>query len=272
MRKLGMYVILLSLLLALASSCTLIGIGVVKNHPPKVPEIVSPANGATNVSLSPTLSWKAEDPDGDELTYDIYFGESNPPPLVAEGLAESSYTALGLKPETTYYWKVVAKDKYGIKAEGPVWSFKVEKSYEIKWRFELTGEDYIVSSPAIDDDGTIYIGSYDDYLYGINPDGSLKWKIAVGDFVESSPAIDKNGTIYIGDRAVNPDGTYKWEITVDGEIRSSIVIAHNDTIYLASRYYLYAIETDSGGLADTPWPMFHHDPHHTGRYGYDGWK
>jgi len=189
-----------------------------------------------NVSLSPTLSWKAEDPDGDELTYDIYFGENNPPPLVEENLKESKYAVSGLKQKTTYYWKVVAKDKYGIKAESPVWKFKTKFLYNLKWKFE-TG-NYVYSSPAIGEDGTIYVGSWDDYLYAINPDGTLKWKYGTGSGVNSSPAIGQDGTIYVG----SDDG------------------------------YLYAIATDSGGLADTPWPMFRHDPYHTGRYGYEGWK
>jgi len=56
MKKIWIYIILLSLLLAFISNCTLTGIGIVKNRPPKSPRAVNPPNGATNVSLSPTLS------------------------------------------------------------------------------------------------------------------------------------------------------------------------------------------------------------------------
>jgi len=36
---------------------------------------------------------------------------------------EVSYTVSGLKPGTTYYWKVVADDGKGGRTESPVWSF-----------------------------------------------------------------------------------------------------------------------------------------------------
>ena len=42
-----------------------------------------------------------------------------------------------------------------------------------KWTF-ITGGD-VRSSPAIGSDGTIYVGSSDENLYAINPDGSTKW-------------------------------------------------------------------------------------------------
>jgi outer membrane protein assembly factor BamB len=42
---------------------------------------------------------------------------------------------------------------------------------QLKWSFE-TG-DMIFSSPAIGSDGTIYIGSWDEKLHAINPDGTI---------------------------------------------------------------------------------------------------
>ncbi len=35
-------------------------------------------------------------------------------------------------------------------------------------------------------------------VYAINPDGSLKWRYTTGDWVISSPAIASDGTLYIG--------------------------------------------------------------------------
>ena len=83
-----------------------------------------------------------------------------------------------------------------------------------KWSFQ-TGFD-VDSSPAIGSDGTIYVGSYDDYLYAINPDGSRKWRFKTGGYVSySSPAAGSDGTIYVGSEdnnlyAINPDGSKKW--------------------------------------------------------------
>jgi outer membrane protein assembly factor BamB len=59
----------------------------------------------------------------------------------------------------------------------------------------------VQSSPAIDADGTIYVGSDDGHLYAITPGGSQDWKYppvgAIG-AVKSSPAIGSDGTIYFG--------------------------------------------------------------------------
>ena len=47
---------------------------------PAAPTGLSPANGATGVWLTPTLSWAASTWAG---SYDIYFGTSTSPPFVA---------------------------------------------------------------------------------------------------------------------------------------------------------------------------------------------
>ena len=54
---------------------------------------------------------------------------------------------------------------------------------EKKWAFK-TG-DWVRSSPSIGSDGTIYVGSDDDNLYAINPDGSKKWAFKTGGNVYS---------------------------------------------------------------------------------------
>ena len=65
-----------------------------------------------------------------------------------------------------------------------------------KWEFVSGGE--VFSSPTIASNGTIYVGSYDNKLYAINPDGGKKWEFATGGRVHSSPAIASDGTIYVG--------------------------------------------------------------------------
>jgi outer membrane protein assembly factor BamB len=118
----------------------------------------------------------------------------------------------------------------------------------LKWRYQIgTWTD---SSPAIASDGTIYVGSYDNYLYAINPDGILKWRYQTGDHIYSSPAIASDGTIYVGSLdnylyAINPDGTLKWRYQTGYWIWSSPAIASDGTIYVGSLdNYLYAINPD----------------------------
>ena len=94
------------------------------NLPPNPPSNPSPANGATRVSINPTLSWSCSDPDGDPLTYDIYFGTGTDPPLVKSDHPSNSYSPGTLSYSTTYYWKIVAKDDHGHSTSSPVWHFR----------------------------------------------------------------------------------------------------------------------------------------------------
>ena len=98
------------------------------------------------------------------------------------------------------------------------------------WEFE-TGH-WVLSSPAIGPDGTVYVGSWDGKLYAINgKTGAKLWEFETGGEVDSSPAIGSDGTVYVGS---------------------------NDK-------KLYAIKTDSKGPAKSPWPMRGQNAQHTGR-------
>ena len=61
--------------------------------------------------------------------------------------------------------------------------------------------------------------------------GTVLWEFKTGYYVTSSPAIGSDGTVYVG--------SYDKK--------------------------LYAIKTDSKGLAKSPWPMRGQNAQHTGR-------
>ena len=117
----------------------------------------------------------------------------------------------------------------------------------------------------------MYVGSEDNNLYAINPDGTLKWAFTTGTFIEGAPAVGRDGTIYIGSwdnklYAVNPDGTQQWAFTAQKLFDSSPTIGPEGTIYAGSwDGNLYALNSTSLGLANSSWPMFLHDARHTGR-------
>jgi len=97
------------------------------NDPPNEPSNPNPADGATDVSTYATLSWTGDDPEGDNVTYDVYFGDSNPPPKVSSNQTTSSYNPPGeLQNDTTFYWIIVVWDEYGASTSGPTWSFSTE--------------------------------------------------------------------------------------------------------------------------------------------------
>ena len=115
-----------------------------------------------------------------------------------------------------------------------------------KWIYTTGGG--IRSPPVVGADGTIYVGSKDDKLHAIYPNGTLKWSYLTGGDVYSAPAIDADGTIYVGSKddklhAIYPNGTLKWSYLTGSDIwYSSPAIDADGTIYVGSKdKKLYAI-------------------------------
>ena len=99
------------------------------NAAPNAFDLLGIDDGSTGVPLAPTLSWEtAVDPDGDAVLYDLYLSTATNPsaPLVA-GLAGTSYP-LGepLDVETSYHWKVVARDAFGAETATALRSFTTQ--------------------------------------------------------------------------------------------------------------------------------------------------
>ncbi|MEK6155565.1 fibronectin type III domain-containing protein [Flavobacteriaceae bacterium 3-367] len=95
------------------------------NHVPQVPEIVSPALGATVREDSAEMKWKVGDSDNDPLRSHLYFGTENPPPSHRDNL-ETTTEEVTVEVGKAYYWRIVVRDDKGGVAIGPVWSFRVE--------------------------------------------------------------------------------------------------------------------------------------------------
>ncbi len=94
------------------------------NRPPLLPYAMLPANNAV-ADTTLRLSWVGGDLDsGSRMQYRVFLGLQNPP-LNPVGLAsgDSSWLASGLKPGTTYFWRVRASDGQDS-SEGPVFSFR----------------------------------------------------------------------------------------------------------------------------------------------------
>jgi len=97
------------------------------NYPPYQPSGPNPANGSTGVSIDADLSWTGGDPDGNPVTYDIYFGENNPPPIVVNNQTSTTYDPGTMDYNTSFYWKIIAWDNSSEFTEGPIWKFTTEK-------------------------------------------------------------------------------------------------------------------------------------------------
>jgi hypothetical protein len=99
------------------------------NNPPDIPVLVYPSDGAQKTDSAIVLKWECSDPDNDELTYDVFVSINNPPEtMVAENFRLNEYTFYAQTTEVNYYWKVIAKDKYGAFSESEVRSFQYKKA------------------------------------------------------------------------------------------------------------------------------------------------
>ena len=166
--------------------------------------------------------------------------------------------------------------------------YAVDPEGKIKWQINL-GDNYnipvnyigFVAYPVVGEDGTIYTGTSDLKLYAINPDGTKKWEFSTGGLVFSPPLVGADGIIYAGSSnsklyALNPDGTLNWEfkLPVANNMWSFLNIGNDGILYIAYSGSPYALNSDGSGLtalftsslgpANSPWPMFGHDPRNTG--------
>ncbi|GMQ24497.1 hypothetical protein Aoki45_11790 [Algoriphagus sp. oki45] len=86
-----------------------------------------PGNGAVNQSLALTLAWRTDQSQADRLlTYTVFLFESNSTDqeIIGQNLTTTEVIASNLKPNTTYYWYVLAKFEGRNVANSPTWTFR----------------------------------------------------------------------------------------------------------------------------------------------------
>jgi hypothetical protein len=93
------------------------------NYLPFAPELKTPTLNSTQINNSLILSWTAVDADQDALTYDVYFGKTNPPTQKAATDITSSSFTVDATASGVYYWKIVVKDVKGGITVGQIWNF-----------------------------------------------------------------------------------------------------------------------------------------------------
>ena len=177
----------------------------VVNSPPNIPANPSPADGATDVSIDADLNWTGGDPNGDPVTYDVYFGASTPPSKIVSNQSGTSFDPGTMDYGTQYYWKIVAWDNHGAMTQGPIWDFTTVE--------EINNPPNIPANPS-PADGAINVGlSVDLEWTGGDPDGdAVTYDVYFGT-VNPPPKVMSNQTATIYDPGTLSYSTlYFWRI------------------------------------------------------------
>jgi outer membrane protein assembly factor BamB len=96
------------------------------------------------------------------------------------------------------------------------------------------------SSPAVDENGVIYLGDAGKELWAFDASGAPLWNYHTdGNLKRSSPAVADDGVIYFGSNdgnlyALNPDSSLQWASPTGGAVKTSPAIGLDGTIYAGS--------------------------------------
>jgi hypothetical protein len=175
-----------------------------ENNIPYEPNNPYPTNGSTNIPINTTLNWTGGDPDGDPVTYDVYFGTTSPPPQVVSNQTATNYNPGTLLYETQYYWKIIAWDNQSANTEGPIWNFTTE---------QLNQPPYEPNNPYPTNE-SINISIYTNLNWtGGDPDGNpVTYDVYLGTNT-TPPIVSTNQTQnYYQPSTLNFNTTYYWII------------------------------------------------------------
>lgn len=182
--------------------------------PPAAPTLSSPANGATGVSTSPTLTWNAS---SGAASYRLQVSTSSTfTTTIADqsGITVTSYSLTGLSAGTIYYWRANATNSAGTSSWSSVWSFTTasQPCPGTLYTGTLSG----TGAAQIQPNGTYYYssvsGTHSGCLRGpTNADFDLylqKWNGVSWSNVASSLSTTSNENISYSGTA----GYYRWRI------------------------------------------------------------
>lgn len=151
-----------------------------------------------------------------------------------------------------------------------------------KWKFDL-GPAAIIqfdSSPVIASDNTVIVVTTAGTIYRFSQDGTVLWNLALGDprrvFVRAAPLLGYDGVIYVvvGPElaALSLDGSVLWKLALPHGsyppilTAASPTLATDGTLYIATNDgVIYAVQTASKGLMESPWPKYQRDVSNSGR-------
>jgi len=128
---------------------------------------VFPRIFSTNQNMNISLTWTYTGSSTPGLVYELYFGTAPTPPFLVDSLTDTTYTPDISDANTTYYWRIAAKDNSGRLDLSPIFSFTTGQSFIFPLK---VGNGWTYShryyNINIDVSPPEYVDNFDDTTFG----------------------------------------------------------------------------------------------------------
>lgn len=229
--------------------------------------LISPADGVTVTTVTPTFEWEA---DGTASVYHLMIDDDEDfgsPVVDKDDISGTSYTLSGIGGEylesgITYYWKVRAQDSGGTWWDwsyDPPWDFDIALNQSWVMTIGGTGSDR-PTNITIDSNNIYVIGGFSD---------TVDFNSGIG---EDYKTVTNGSGIFI--TKYDSNGNYCWTNSIerDGDFytgyRYGIEVDNNQNFYIANRF-INTIDFDPGPGIDSFTCSGEHDIFFS-KYGIDG--
>jgi hypothetical protein len=205
------------------------------------PTLLTPNYGEVNVAPeSVTVSWSSVS--GAQM-YDLHLSTSNPPERFVGGLSITSLSVPPLEPNTTYYWRVFAKNTCGAVTPAEIQSFTTgglqEPEIDIVYQGNSVPNHGHVNVPDTE------VGDFRDLVLTVRNTGLEPLELIAGTPVQ---VFSTNGVVTVleqPDTLIAPnseaDFTVRFAPEFGGDYNISLYIASNDVDEYA--YYVQVVGT-----------------------------
>jgi outer membrane protein assembly factor BamB len=111
-----------------------------------------------------------------------------------------------------------------------------DEDFRLLWKYAAGGE--LTSSPAVSDDGRVYLYAEDRHIHALDRNGRFLWKFRLSGRPAEALSVSSDGSIYACTEegvlyAVNPDGEVLWQFDTGGSPAGDPSVSSNGTIFLA---------------------------------------
>ena len=178
-------------------------------QPPPLPDSPSPVNPALGQPTSLMLTWHG----GSAARYEVYLAEDSNTRQRVGVTNEPKLAVTGLRPETVYYWRVLAVNDIG-QTMSPVWQFTTGPANGYPWLIETVAGTALPTA-----------------------DGTLATDAVL--FAPRNPVADVTGNIFFinGERSVRrvaPDGKLTTVFTMPTDRIVGLAADQSNNIYIAT--------------------------------------